>query len=100
MQNTVRWHSNQFQATHIWNPWSNETDGNLEDPVCTVRVYFCVFLFVLTNVGTRKTATRYVQTPCIMVDYCNHWPTTFTYLIVIINKILLRNGNCTTPLPK
>ena len=38
MQNTVRWRSDQFQPTHIWNPWSNETDTNLEDSACTVRV--------------------------------------------------------------
>ena len=38
MQNTVRWRSYQFQPTHIWNPWSNETDANLEDSACTVRV--------------------------------------------------------------
>ena len=30
MQNTVRWFSDQFQTTHIWNPWSNKTDTNLE----------------------------------------------------------------------
>ena len=38
MQNTVRWRSDQFQPTHIWNPWSNKTDANLEDSACTVRV--------------------------------------------------------------
>ena len=30
-------HSEQFQPTHIWNPWSNETDANLEDSACTVH---------------------------------------------------------------
>ena len=44
MQNTVRWRSNQFQPTHIWNPWSNKTDANLEDSACTVRV---LLVFVL-----------------------------------------------------
>ena len=38
MQNTVKWRSDQLQPTHIWNPWSNETDANLEDFACTVRV--------------------------------------------------------------
>ena len=38
MQNTIRWRSDQFQPTHIWNPWSNETNANLEDSACTVRV--------------------------------------------------------------
>ena len=38
MQNTVRWCSAQFQPTHILNPWSNETDVNLEDSACTVLV--------------------------------------------------------------
>ena len=37
MQNIVRWRSNQFQPTHIWNPWSNKTDANLEDSACTVH---------------------------------------------------------------
>ena len=41
IQNTVRWRSHQFQPTHIWNPWSNETDANLEDSACIVRV--CVW---------------------------------------------------------
>ena len=31
MQNIVRWCSDQFQPNHIWNPWSNRTDANLED---------------------------------------------------------------------
>ena len=41
-------------------------------------------MFVLTNVGTWKTATRYVQTTAnpITVNYGNHifahWPMTFT----------------------
>ena len=38
MQNTDRWRSDQFQPTHIWNPWSNKTDANLKDSACTVRV--------------------------------------------------------------
>ena len=38
MQNPVGWCSDQFQPTHIWNPWSNETATNLEDSACTVRV--------------------------------------------------------------
>ena len=25
-------------TTHIWNPWSNKTDANLEDSACTVRM--------------------------------------------------------------
>ena len=28
--------SSNFQPTHIWNPWSNKTDANLEDSACTV----------------------------------------------------------------
>ena len=31
MQNTIRWFSDQFQPTQILNPWSNQTDANLED---------------------------------------------------------------------
>ena len=38
MQNTVRWRSDQFQPTNIWNPWSSETDANLEDSSCTAQV--------------------------------------------------------------
>ena len=38
MQNTNRWRSDQFQPTHIWNPWSNKTDASLEDSACTVQV--------------------------------------------------------------
>ena len=38
MQIIIRWRSDQFQPTHIWNPRSNETDANLEDSACTVRV--------------------------------------------------------------
>ena len=30
MQNTDRCRPNQFQPTHIWNPWSNKTNANLE----------------------------------------------------------------------
>ena len=30
MLNIDRWRSDQFQSTHIWNPWSNKTDTNLE----------------------------------------------------------------------
>ena len=48
MQNTVRWRSDQFQPTHIWNPWSNETDANLEDSACTVRV--SLFLLLLSGI--------------------------------------------------
>ena len=36
MQNTIRWRSDQFQPKNIWNPWSNETDTNLEDSACVV----------------------------------------------------------------
>ena len=46
MQNTVRWRSDQFQPTGIWNPWSNETDANLEDSVCRVRV---LLFFPISN---------------------------------------------------
>ena len=38
MQNIDSWRSDQFQPTHVWNPWSNKTDANLEDTACTVRV--------------------------------------------------------------
>ena len=48
MQNTDRWHSDQFQPTHIWNPWSNKTDANLEDSACTVRV---LLFFPIINIG-------------------------------------------------
>ena len=51
MQNTVRWRSDQFQPTHIWNPWSNETDANLEDSACTVRV---LLFFPMTEQKLRK----------------------------------------------
>ena len=38
MQNAIRWPSDQIQPTHIWNPWSKETDANSEDSDYTVRV--------------------------------------------------------------
>ena len=39
MQNIVRWRSDQFHPTHIWNSWSNKTDANLENSACRVRVF-------------------------------------------------------------
>ena len=59
MQNTVRWHSDQFQPTHIWNPWSNETDANLEDSACTVRVL--LFFSIPTEQRSCRVAK---QGPC------------------------------------
>ena len=38
---TNRWRSDQLQLTHIWNPWWNKTDANLEDSACTS--YECCF---------------------------------------------------------
>ena len=42
MQNTIRWHSDQLDGTVVgWffgKPWSNESDANVEDSDCTVRM--------------------------------------------------------------
>ena len=56
MQNIVRWRSDQFQPTHIWNPWSNETDANLEDSACTIRVllFFPIRKFLNANIVQSK----------------------------------------------
>ena len=31
-------HAGDLGGITIWNPWSNKSDTNLEDSVCTVRV--------------------------------------------------------------
>ena len=47
MQNTNRSGSDQLQPTHVWNPWSNKTDANLEDSACTVQVLLFSPIFCL-----------------------------------------------------
>ena len=48
--------SNQFQPTHIWNPWSNKADANLEDSACTVRVllFFPISYLMLWSFFNQK----------------------------------------------
>ena len=64
--NPNRWHSDQFQPTHIWNPWSNKMDANLEDSVCTVRVLFFPIVikmyFGLTYKIVNTTNNQYFDT--------------------------------------
>ena len=42
----------------IWNPWSNESDTNLEDSACTVRV----LLFFPMEVNAQYCASKQTQT--------------------------------------
>ena len=53
MQNIVTWHFDQFQTTHIWNPWSNETDANSEDSACKVQV---LLFFPIVNFKAQSKA--------------------------------------------
>ena len=43
MQNSIRWRSNRLDGAVVGvffgNPWSNESDANVEDSDCTVQMF-------------------------------------------------------------
>ena len=61
MQNTVRWRSDQFQPTHIWNPWQKETDANLEDSACKVRVLLSFRIVLLLALRSALNQSVFVK---------------------------------------
>ena len=85
MQNTDRWRSHQFQPTHIWNPWSNETDANLEDSACTVLLFFpitdCIG-FNLVFSGNQKMVFK------LLMKSAKIYRDTFFHYIFLISSIV------------
>ena len=92
MQNTVRWHSNQFQTTNIWNHWSNKTDANLEESACTVRLllFFPIFRLPPFKIFLRNNKSAINSTHDVHKVKCKE---TDSWCSKILPKVLKGRGD-------